>query len=382
MKKIRVLVVEDSQTIRSYLTGLLSASLDFEVVGEAADGEQAIRLCEALRPDVVTMDMVLPVMSGVAATEYIMAWCPTPIVIVSASVNRGEALKTYDALAAGAVDLMDKLTHSEPRAAWEAAFLARVRMVSRIKVITHPRGRLKGATRWGSQNGGVEKPNPASVARASSDGSPGAFPAGSFVAPSGTVRVIAIGASTGGPAALAEILRVLPADFPIPVLLVIHVSEQFAFALADWLNTQSKLPVRFAQSGQPLPRPGQPGVILAPAGSHMVVTGGTLELKKTAERHSCRPSVDELFESIAANFGPAAACILLTGMGRDGAVGMVEARKSGCITIAQDEASSIVFGMPGEAIRLGAASRILALDQVGPAMLTLAASSGVKGASI
>lgn len=376
MKKIRVLVVEDSQTIRKYLTGLLSSALDFEVVGEAADGEQAIRLCEALRPDVVTMDMVLPVLSGVAATEYIMAWCPTPIVIVSASVNRGEALKTYDALAAGAVDLVDKLTQDEPRAAWESAFLARVRMVSRIKVITHPRGRLKGTTRWGSQGGGVEKPNPVSVVRTSSDGA-SAVP--SFT-PLGTVRVIAIGASTGGPAALAEILHMLPADFPIPVLLVIHVSEQFAFALADWLNTQSKLPVRFAQSGQPLPRPGQPGVILAPAGSHMVVSGGTLELKKTAERHSCRPSVDELFESVAASLGPAAACILLTGMGRDGAVGMAEARKSGCITIAQDEASSIVFGMPGEAIRLGAATRVLALDQMAPAMLTLAAGSGVKGA--
>jgi two-component system chemotaxis response regulator CheB len=116
MKKIRVLVVEDSQTIRRYLVRVLSAAPDFEVVGEAGDGQQAIHLCESLRPDVITMDIMLPVMSGVEATEYIMAWCPTPIAIVSASLNRGEALKTYDALAAGAVDVIDKPSVHENRA--------------------------------------------------------------------------------------------------------------------------------------------------------------------------------------------------------------------------------------------------------------------------
>lgn len=374
MKKIRVLVVEDSRTIRRYLVDVLSASPEFEVVGEAADGEQGARLCESLRPDVVTMDIVLPVMSGVEATEYIMAWCPTPIVIVSASVNRGEALKTYDALAAGAVDLIDKPTVDESAASWESAFLARVRMVSRIKVITHPRGRLKGSPRFDARTIA-----PAHPAASPSDGT---SPAPRFSSGFGTIRAIAIGASTGGPAAVAEILKLLPATFPIPLLLVIHVSDQFAFALAEWLNGQSNLPVRFAVDGEPLPLLGQPGVLLAPAGAHLVLEAGRLRLRKTAERHSCRPSVDELFESAAAQLGPAAVCVLLTGMGRDGASGLLAARASGATTIAQDEGSSIVFGMPGEAIRLDAASRILPLDQIAPALLGLEVKAGTIGGSL
>lgn len=377
MKKTRVLVVEDSHTIRKYLVEVLTSSPDFEVVGEAADGEQAIRLCESLRPDVVTMDIVLPVLSGVAATEYIMAWCPTPIVIVSASVNRGDALKTYDALAAGAVDLVDKPTIGESRDAWQAAFLSRVRMVARIKVITHPRGRLQGSSRWAARSDRAETaPQRVSGAGVSSGAAP--LPARSTIAP-GTVRAIAIGASTGGPAAVAEILRGLPATYPIPILLVIHVSEQFAFALAEWLNTQSNLPVRFAVDGEPLPPVGQPAVLLAPAGSHMVIERGLLRMKKSPERHSCRPSVDELFESIASQLGAAATCVLLTGMGRDGAAGLLAARNAGCATIAQDEASSIVFGMPGEAIRLDAAGRILPLDRIAPALSGLAATMGTAG---
>lgn len=373
MKRIRVLVVEDSQTIRRYLVDVLAASPDFEVVGEAADGEQGARLCESLRPDVVTMDIVLPVMSGVEATEYIMAWCPTPIVIVSASVNRGEALKTYDALAAGAVDLIDKPTVGESAESWESSFLSRVRMVSRIKVITHPRGRLKGSPRLDPR--AAAAPRPAAVP------SNGTSPAPRFSAGFGTIRAIAIGASTGGPAAVAEILKALPATFAIPLLLVIHVSDQFAFALAEWLNGQSSLPVRFAVDGQPLPPLGQPGVILAPAGAHMILEAGHLRLRKTAERHSCRPSVDELFESVAAQLGPAAVCVLLTGMGRDGAAGLLAARAAGATTIAQDEASSIVFGMPGEAIRLDAASRILPLDQIAPALFSLEVKTGTTGGS-
>lgn len=360
--RIRVLVVEDSPTIRSYLTGVLGAAPGFEVVGEAGDGQEAIRLCERLRPDVVTMDIVLPVMSGVAATEYIMAWCPTPIVVVSASVNRGEALQTYDALAAGAVDVIDKVSNHEPRQQWEARFLSTVRMVSRIRVITHPRGRLKAKLSESAAPPAAFTPAPARVAPVL----PPVFAA------NGGPRAIGIGASTGGPAAVADILKALPQSYPIPILIVIHVSEQFAFALADWLNTQSSLPVRFAMHGQPLPPVGQPGAILAPAGTHMVLEGGALRLIRTQERHSCRPSVDELFESMAVQLGREAACVLLTGMGRDGAAGLLAARHAGALTIAQDEPSSIVFGMPGEAIRLNAAARVLPLDQIAPALLTLA----------
>ena len=192
---IRVLVVEDSITIRKRLMEVLAAAPGFEVVGEAADGRQAIERCQALRPDVITMDMMLPVMTGLAATEYIMAYFPTPILIVSASMNRGDVFKTYDALAAGAVDVLDKSGSDEPEGAWEARLVGAVKMVARIKVITHPRARLR-----------LERP----------PGLPCA------PAPSAAPRVVAIGASTGGPAAIVSVLSALPAPFPAPILLVLH----------------------------------------------------------------------------------------------------------------------------------------------------------------
>lgn len=376
MKRIRVLVVEDSPTIRKYLSGVLSSSPEFEVVGEAENGKQAIQLCESLRPDVVTMDIMLPVMTGVEATEYIMAWCPTPIAIVSASANRGEALKTYDALAAGAVDVVDKPSATESREEWEISFLSRLRTVSRIKVITHPRGRLSGSGRLSAPARAAGSTVSMSVAVTTQVQRP-AFPA-SLASP----RCIAIGASTGGPAAVSEILKALPPDFPIPILLVIHVSDLFAFALAEWLNNQSKLPVRFAEDGEPLPERGKPLILLAPAGTHMMVSRDKIRLVNRPERHSCRPSVDELFESVAAHLGPRAACVLLTGMGRDGAAGLLRAREAGCLTIAQDEETSVVFGMPGEAIRMGAAMSILPLQQIAPALTSLDSQLQAKGGAL
>src|ERR1700742_462175 len=146
MEKVRVLVVEDSTTVRAHLVATFSQDPGFEVVGQAGDGSEAIELCKALRPNLITMDMMMPVMTGLAATEYIMAHFPTPILIVSASVNRGELFRTYDALAAGAVDVLDKPRGEEPDGKWEKDFLTTVKLVSRIKVITHPRARLKSMT--------------------------------------------------------------------------------------------------------------------------------------------------------------------------------------------------------------------------------------------
>ena len=348
---LRVLVVEDSITIRRYIVRVLEAN-GMEVVGEAADGLSATQMCKALQPDMVTMDMILPGLSGLAATEQIMAFCPTPILIVSASVNRGEVFQTYEALAAGAVDVFDKVRSGEITSEWETRFVAAVRMTARIKVITHPRARLSQGRAF----------QPAMDETANGTTSPSDMQA----------DLIALGASTGGPAAIAEILRKLPAGFPIPILIVLHISELFAFAFAEWLNTLSPIPARYAQDGELLPRPGKPQIILAPAGRHMVVESGMLRLRDSPERNSCRPSIDVLFESIARHEPLRASLLLLTGMGKDGAQGLLAGRQAGLDTIAQDEASSVIFGMPAEAIRLGAVKRVLPLQEIAPNLMELA----------
>lgn len=334
---IRVLIVEDSSTLRAYLAGILATEPGIEIVAEAADGAQAIALCHTCRPDVITMDMMLLGMSGLAATEYIMAHCPTPILIVSSSINRGEVFKTCEALAAGAVDALEKPDGFAADGAWEARFVATVRLVARIRVITHPRGRI--ATR-------AIPPKPAVTA---------------------CHALAAIGASTGGPAAIVEILRALPASFRLPILLVQHINEPFASAFADWLDGQTPRRVGYPRDGDPLAA-AVGRVVMAPPGYHLVLRGGCLRLSNEPARHSCRPSVDMLFDSVAAECGATAIGCLLTGMGKDGAAGLARIRAAGGLTIAQDEASSVIFGMPREAIALGGATRVLPLGAIGPAL--------------
>jgi two-component system chemotaxis response regulator CheB len=352
MDKIRVLVVEDSLTVRKRLVEILTADPEIELVGEAEDGKLAIELCLRLRPDVITLDMMLPVMTGVAATEYIMAHCPTPILVVSASVNRGELFRTYEALAAGAVDVLEKPTGNEPDGEWERNFLSTVKLVSRILVITHPRGRLNGL-------GASTTAQPARLL-----GTPGA---------KRKFDVIAIGASTGGPAAIVAVLHSLPPAFRLPILLVLHINEPFGLAFADWLDGQTGRRVAYPKDGDPVGAAAG-RVVMAPPGRHLVVQGGRFRLTDDAERHSCRPSVDVLFESVAREYGVSAAACLLTGMGRDGARGLLEIRQAGGATVAQDEASSTIFGMPREAIALGAAGCVLSLDEIGPWIASLDAS--------
>lgn len=348
--RTRVLVVEDSRTVRARIVEVLRADPALEVVGEAGDGREGIELCQRLRPDVVTLDMMLPIMTGLAATEYIMAYCPTPILIVSSSTNRGELFRTYEALAAGAVDVLEKPRGDEPDGDWERRLVAAVKLVSRVRVITHPRARLSSYTGEHAGRG----------ARAEGPDREGA---------AAGPRAVALGVSTGGPAALVEVLGHLPPSFPLPVLAVMHLGPLFSAAFADWLGGQCALPVRYARDGEVLPPVGAGGgVILAPPERHLVVRGERLHLTTEAEVHSCRPSVDVLFTSLARELGGRVAACLMTGMGRDGAAGLLEVRRAGGLTIAQDEASSVVFGMPREAIALGAARQILALREIGPTL--------------
>jgi two-component system chemotaxis response regulator CheB len=361
MKKVRVLVVEDSITVRKRLVEVLSEDPDIEVIAEAVDGKQAIDLCLQLQPDVISMDIMLPVMSGMAATEYIMAHCPTPILVVSSSFNRGEMYKSFEALSAGAVEVLDKAGVEEEDGAWEKRLISTIKLVSRIRVITHPRGRL--STEYASHSAPTISPVAvrltAPVSPPSEVGPPSA--------PGQPLRVLAIGASTGGPAALVHVLNSLPADMVVPILVVVHISEPFATAFAEWLDGVSPRRVRYAVDGDRLEAVN--GVLLAPPDRHLILGDNSrLRLTSDPERHSCRPSVDVLFESLARQCGSSAAACLLTGMGRDGATGLLEMRRAGGYTIAQDEASSIVYGMPREAALLGAAEKVLPLTQIGPAL--------------
>jgi two-component system, chemotaxis family, protein-glutamate methylesterase/glutaminase len=333
---IRVLLVEDSPTMRHHLRESLGGDPELQVVGEAADGGEAVELVRRLRPDVVTMDMMLPTMSGLVATEHIMAEHPTPILVVS-SADRRELFSTYNALAAGAVDVLEKPRGDATDADWGRRLCAAVRLVSRIRVITHPRARLDGRDRTGVPESTAASPP----------------------AP-GTLRAVALGASTGGPGALTDLLRALPSRFLPPVLCVQHIaaSEPFAVAFSDWLAGQTGRDVSYARDRTPVAAlTGR--VVLAPPDRHMLVRDGLLRISEAPPRHSCRPSVDVLFESVAAEFGMTAAGCLLTGMGRDGAEGLLAMRARGAVTFAQDEASCVVYGMPREAALLGAAAYVL-----------------------
>jgi two-component system chemotaxis response regulator CheB len=360
---IRVLVVEDSATMRHALREALAVDPDLQVVGEALDGGQAVEMVGRLRPDVVTMDMMLPTMSGLVATEHIMAEFPTPILVVS-SADRQELFSTYNALAAGAVDVLEKPRGDDSDVGWARRLCSTVRLVSRIRVITHPRARLDGRSRTGAE------PKRHPVAAAASP---------PLAADEPRIKLVALGASTGGPGALTDLLRALPVGFLTPVLCVQHIaaSEPFAVAFSDWLAGQTGRNVSYAREGTALSAlSGQ--VLLAPPDRHLLVRDGILRLSDAPPQHSCRPAVDVLFESVAAEYGPSAAGCLLTGMGRDGAVGLLQMRARGGQTFAQDEASCVVYGMPREAALLGAAAFIMPPSRIAARLAEMSSVVGVR----
>ena len=346
-KQTRVLVVDDSLTARRRLVEALSADPDLFVIGEAADATGGIELAHALRPDVITMDLVMPGESGVAATEHIMAHQPTPILIVAGDEHARGGLSPEGALAAGAVDFLDKPLPHESHDTWVDRLRAAVKMTARIRVIRRVHTLASRRTRLG---------------RALPSMSP--------------TPIIAIGGSAGAPSAVARLLRGLPPDYPIPILLVIHVSPFFSISLHEWLAAQSGFPVRVALDGAPIPRTG---VVAAPPALHLFVERGRLRLSDGPERHACRPSIDVLFESVAREAGPDAIGCLLTGMGCDGAEGLLAMRRAGAMTIAQDEATSMIYGMPKVAASLGAAALVLPLDGIAEALLAAPAQGALLG---
>lgn len=331
---IRVLVVDDSPTARELLSAIFESQPDFEVVGHATDGHEAVEMAESLKPDVISMDAQMPRMGGLDATRHIMSRVPTPIVIVSASLDAGDVAAAMQAIRAGALTVASK-----PRGPGARDFdaVARdlcetVRSMSQVKVIRH----------WAVQ------PSPPPPAR-----------------PHVTTRraqVVAIAASTGGPAALSQILRELPADYPLPILVVQHIAIGFAAGFASWLDSVVPLQVRVARNGEEL---GPGTVYVAPDDAHLGLSDRrTVRVEPGPPIEGFRPSATHLFESVARVYGASALGIILTGMGTDGVEGLRELSGQGGEVIAQDEASSVVFGMPGAAQAAGVATSVLAPAQI------------------
>lgn len=337
---IRVLVAEDSAVTREFLVALLRGAPGFEVVGAARDGAEALEEAERLRPDVVVMDVHMPRMDGLEATRRIMASVPTPIVLVSAT-TLDEAALGFDALKAGAVAVSGKPAgpgHPDHDAS-ARAFLETVRLMSEVKVVR----------RW--------PPREPRVA------------AGVPAAPERKVRLVALGASTGGPAALAQILGELPPDLEAPLVIVQHITPGFVSGLAEWLAKETRLRVKLAEPDEPV-RSG--AAYVAPDGVHMGIRpDGRIHLTPGPGGDGLCPSASYLFESVAEAYGRWAMGVLLTGMGRDGAAGLRRLRQAGGVTVAQDEATSVVFGMPAEAIRLEAAAYVLPPDGIARFIRTL-----------
>jgi two-component system chemotaxis response regulator CheB len=321
----RVLFCEDSRGYAAAFSKFLERDEDIEVVGIAASGEQAITDVARLRPDLLTLDMQLPGIDGLEVVRRLMGSEPLPIVILSATVARGSE-RSAEALAAGALEVLakDMLRLDHPDDLWARAMRSRLRRLSSMRVSPRP---VKPPVR-------MTAPDPKAPHLH-------------------LARAIGIGASTGGPPVLQTILADLPSDFPIPVLVVQHMTPGFIDGFARWLNQNVSLPVGVAADSQR----AQPGVWLAPDGTHLRLTKAMRFALSREPEAAHRPSVDELLASLPDAVGGEAVAVVLTGMGRDGAAGAMAVRAAGGTVIAQDEASSVVYGMP-QAVAQGGADLV------------------------
>jgi two-component system chemotaxis response regulator CheB len=342
-KRIKVLIVEDSAVVAEFLTHLLNSDPAIEVVSVARDGVEGVDAAQRCHPDVITMDVHMPRVDGFEATRQIMETCPVPIVIVSA--NSGEAAMNFHALEAGALAVIARPEgrgHSD-HARSAAELLDTVKLMSEVKVVK----------RWTRSRASL----PAIVAPSSS------------VSRSGSIETVVIGASTGGPLALQILLKGLPAEFPAALLIVQHMTPGFTPGFVEWLSKSAGFPVKMAVRGACI----QPGVAyVAPDGFQMGLTAARhIALSDAPPENRMRPSVSHLFRSARAVLGSRVAGVLLTGMGQDGSEELKALKDRGAITFAQDEESSVVHGMPGHAIFLGAASYVLPPEEIARVLVTL-----------
>jgi two-component system chemotaxis response regulator CheB len=342
---VRVLVVDDSVTARGLICALIAADPRLVVCGEAADGEVAVALTERLRPALVTMDLQMPKLDGLEAIAEIMDRCATRILVVSDCAGAANAMS---AVARGALDATYK-----PGPDDGPAFTERLWLLSGVPVIRHLRGR------------GVD---PVVLPGQLGSASPRPDPGGRHPTPNGAV--IAIAASTGGPAALAQLLPALPVGLPASVLIAQHISDGFAAGMVEWLRTLCPLPITLARDDE-MPQPGR--VYLADPATHLtLLPGRRFRLCPPAPGDRYRPSCDRLLGSVATAMGRRTIGVILTGMGRDGVRGIANIATAGGYTIAQDESSSVVFGMNREAILDGGVQRVLPLEAIAAELVQLA----------
>ncbi len=334
---INVLIVDDSPTLRHLIRAILTTDPELKVVGEARNGEEAVAMVARLQPNVVTMDIQMPHMDGYEAIRRIMSETPVPIVVLTSTESDIRLGATYKGVESGALMVIRKprgLRSDDPDA---DELINVVKAMADVKVIRR---------RWHIP----KHPEPVGYRNQVSRPVQPAY------------QILAVGTSTGGPPALRTVLGELPATFSVPVLVVQHISKGFTGGLARWLNETIALRVKLADAGEPLL---SGTVYIAPDGVHLQVSPQkkvALLVENPLDGH--RPSVTALFNSVAKQYGPTAVGVLMTGMGRDGANGLYAMKQAGAYTIAQDEASSIVFGMPKEAIAMGAVTEVLALNKI------------------
>ncbi|TFZ58173.1 chemotaxis-specific protein-glutamate methyltransferase CheB [Methylorubrum sp. Q1] len=348
--RVRVLVVEDSLVVRILLTHIIARDPRLELAGAVESGEAALAAIETVRPDVISMDIRLPGIDGLETTRRIMASRPTPIVVIADSVEDSSLKISMNALRAGALSVVEKpvATTNDGYEAVAGQICTQLRIMAAVPVI---RRRPIGAE-WNARKTAPPLDLPASLE--------------TEAAPS----VLAVAASTGGPPALAKVIGGLSAEFPLPILLVQHMGAAFMDGFASWLDGVVPLPVGVARDGQVM----QAGhVYVAPGDRHLELGGnGTLRVSDGAPVGGQRPAATVLFRSVARQAGAQGIGVLLTGMGEDGAQGLLDMRKAGAATVAEHESSAVVYGMPAAAVRLSAASRVLPIDQVAPHLVRLA----------
>jgi two-component system chemotaxis response regulator CheB len=353
--RLRVLVVEDSPTVRELLVAMLESDPEIVVVGQAVDGREAVREAVRLRPDLITMDIQMPELDGLAATKEIMSVAPTPIIVVSSTVSRESVALSLDATQAGALMVLPK-----PRGPGGGDFDAeRTQLVQMAKAMAQ----VKVVRGWSPRRGRLRPLL-------------GPRPAPSVAARDATLRLVTIGCSTGGPAALRRIIDGLPPDFPVPIAVVQHMARGFVGGLASWLDGSGPLRVRVGADGEPL-LPGT--VYLAADDRQFGVERATDDPRRPRARlddlapvGGFRPSASYLFGTAARSFGAAAAGVILTGMGSDGVEGARELHGAGAFVLAQDSGTSVVYGMAQEAVRVGAVDEVLPLDAIAPRLVELA----------